>query len=297
MLKYFVFFCSLLFVLSSCSLENVAEQEQINDDNDIQNYIKQTKLVMQKTPEGMYYSIKASNGTKVAAASDLVKFNYKLFLLEGPLVDSTNAALGQYRHLIFGVTQSLFTPLIQLMKEGDKGTFLLPSGLAFGGSSVGNVPAYSVIRAEVELVSIRTQAEQISDMKKLYTFDKAETTNSGLVFQKITESPTGAAVVAGKLVKLNYVGRLGYSYLQKEASTNKVIYDSKFDANDPAKPLEFAVGSGQVIPGFEEMVLKMKVGEKAKAILPYSIAYGTNGNASIPGYSPLYFEIQIVSIN
>jgi FKBP-type peptidyl-prolyl cis-trans isomerase len=39
----------------------------------------------------------------------------------------------------------------------------------------------------------------------------------------------------------------------------------------------------------------MKVGEKAKAILPYTIAYGTSGNSTIPGYSPLYFEIEVVS--
>jgi FKBP-type peptidyl-prolyl cis-trans isomerase len=56
------------------------------------------------------------------------------------------------------------------------------------------------------------------------------------------------------------------------------------------------VGAGQVIPGFEEAVKKLKRYEKAKVILPYNIAYGTNGNSSIPGYSPLYFEIEVVFI-
>jgi FKBP-type peptidyl-prolyl cis-trans isomerase len=296
MLKYCVYFFSLLVVISSCSIENVAEQEQANNDTDIQNYIKQTKLVMQKTSDGMYYSVKSSGGTKVAAASDLVKLNYKLFLLDGTLVDSTNSVLSQYKYLIFGVSQSLFTPIVQLMKEGDKGTFLLPSGLAFGANTFGNVPAYSVIRAEVEVLGIRNLAEQISDMKKLYVFDKAETTTSGLVFQKTVVSTTGAAVVAGQMVKVNYLGRLGYGYIQKDA-TNKVIFDSKFGSSETSGPLTFTVGSGQVIPGFEETVLKMKVGEKAKAILPYNIAYGTSGNTSIPGYSPLYFEIEVISAN
>jgi len=59
--------------------------------------------------------------------------------------------------------------------------------------------------------------------------------------------------------------------------------------------LTFLTGSGQLIAGFEEAVLKMKVGEKAKAILPYTIGYGTKGNSNIPGYSPIYFEIEIVS--
>jgi FKBP-type peptidyl-prolyl cis-trans isomerase len=110
------------------------------------------------------------------------------------------------------------------------------------------------------------------------------------VFQKTLENPTGAAVTNGQSVKVNYTGRLGYGYIQTDA-TGKVIYDSKFGSG----ALTFTAGAGQLIPGFEETVLKMKVGEKAKAILPYTIAYGTAGNSSIPGYSPLYFEIEIVS--
>jgi FKBP-type peptidyl-prolyl cis-trans isomerase len=106
----------------------------------------------------------------------------------------------------------------------------------------------------------------------------------------MVEKPTAAAVTKGQTVTVNYVGRLGYGYIQTDAS-NKVIYDSKFGSGT----LTFNVGAGQLIAGFEETVLKMKVGEKAKAILPYTIAYGTAGNSTIPGYSPLYFEIEVVS--
>ncbi len=61
MLKYIFFIFSFFVVLSSCSVENVAEQEQVNDEADIQNYITQTKLVnMLKTADGIYYSIKPS---------------------------------------------------------------------------------------------------------------------------------------------------------------------------------------------------------------------------------------------
>jgi FKBP-type peptidyl-prolyl cis-trans isomerase len=179
---------------------------------------------------------------------------------------------------------------VSLMKAGDKGTFLLPSSLAFGGNTFGSVPAYSVIKAEVEVVSIKNQAAQIASMQTLYGFTASEKTTSGLIFQKTVENPTGAAVVSGQSVKVNYTGRLGYGYIQTDAN-GKVIYDSKFGSGT----LVFTAGAGQLIPGFEETVLKMKVGEKAKAILPYTIAYGVAGNSSIPGYSPLYFEIEVVS--
>lgn len=295
MLKYIFFIFSFFVVLSSCSVENVAEQEQLNDEAEIQSYITQTKLVnMLKTADGMYYSIKPFGGTKVAAANDLVTLNYKLYLLDGTLIDSTNASAKQFKSIVYGAAPSIFTPIIQLMKEGDKGTFLLPSSLGFGATSIGNVPAYSVLRAEVEVISIRTETEQITDMKNLYDFKNSETTSSGMVFQKIVESTTETpAIGTAKTVTVKYLGRLGYGTVKVDATTNKLVFDSKFGEGQ----FTFITGTSQVIKGFEEAVLKLKLNEKAKIILPSSLAYGANGNATIPGYSPLYFEIEVVFVN
>jgi FKBP-type peptidyl-prolyl cis-trans isomerase len=290
MMKYVVLFFALAIGLTSCSVDNPVEQEVSKNDTDIQNYLKQRNLSYQKTADGMYYSIVSAGATAAPAVADLVTMQYKLTLLDGTFVDSTSKVANQSKSIIFGVSQSMFTLPVSLMKAGDKGTFLLPSSLAFGANSFGSVPAYSVIKAEVEVVSIKNQADQITAMQTTYGFTSPEKTTSGLVFQKTLENPSGAAVVAGQSVKVNYLGRLGYGYIQTDAS-NKVIYDSKFGSG----ALTFTAGAGQLIPGFEETVLKMKVGEKAKAILPYTIAYGTAGNSSIPGYSPLYFEIEVVS--
>ena len=290
MVKYVVLFFALAIGLTSCSVDNPVEQEVSKNDTDIQNYLKQRNLTYQKTTDGMYYSIVSAGATASPAVSDLVTLHYKLTLLDGTFVDSTSKVAGQSKSIIFGVSQSLFSLPVSLMKAGDKGTFLLPSSLAFGANTFGNVPAYSVIKAEIEVVSVKNQADQITAMQSTYGFTAPEKTTSGLVFQKVVENPTGAAVTTGQMIKVNYTGRLGYGYIQTEA-TNKVVYDSKVGSGT----LTFTAGDGQLIPGFEETVLKMKVGEKAKAILPYTIAYGAAGNSSIPGYSPLYFEIEVVS--
>ena len=293
MLKYIFFIFSFFVVLSSCSVENIAEQEQANDEAEIQNYITQAKLVnMLKTASGMYYTIKPSGVTKAAVANDLVTLNYKLYLLDGTLVDSTNAQAKQFKSIVYGVSSSIFSPIIQLMKEGDKGTFLLPSSLGFGPTSIGNVPAYSSLRAEVEVISIRSETEQITDMRNLYGFKKPEITSSGMVFEKTLESTTEAAISTGKSVTVKYLGRLGYGTVKVDAITNKLVFDSKFGEGE----FTFITGTSQVIKGFEEAVLKMRLNEKAKIILPSSIAYGANGNSTIPGYSPLYFEIEIVFV-
>ncbi len=290
MWKYFVLFFAIAISLTSCSVDNPVEKQVSLNDQDIQNYLKQRNLTYQKTTDGMYYNIVPSGYTVAPAVTDLVTLHYKLTLLDGTFVDSTSKAASQSKSIIYGVSQSMFTLPVSYMKAGDKGTFLLPSSLAFGGNAFGSVPAYSVIKAEIEVLSVKNQAAQISSMQTIYGFSNPEITSSGLVFQKIVEKPTAAAVTKGQAVNVNYLGRLGYGYIQTDAS-NKVIYDSKFGSG----ALNFNVGAGQLIPGFEETVLKMKVGEKAKVILPYTIAYGTTGNTSIPGYSPLYFEIEVVS--
>ena len=290
MLKYLVLFFALAIGLTSCSVENPVEQEVAKNDVDIQNYLKQRNLSYQKTTDGMYYTLVPGGATTAPAVSDLITFHYKLTLLDGTFVDSTSKVANQSKSIVFGVSQSMFTLPVSYMKAGDKGTFLLPSSLAFGANSFGSVPAYSVIKADIEVVSIKNQADQITSMQTTFGFTSPEKTSTGLVFQKTLENPTGAAVTKGQSVKVNYTGRLGYGYIQTDAS-NKVIYDSKFGSGT----MTFTVGAGQLIPGFEETVLKMKVGEKAKAILPYALAYGVAGNSSIPGYSPLYFEIEVVS--
>lgn len=69
-----------------------------------------------------------------------------------------------------------------------------------------------------------------------------------------------SAVVAGKKVKIHYTGTFDNGEV--------------FDSSREAAPLEFEVGSGQVIPGFDNAVIGMKVGEQKQVRLPEEEAYG-----------------------
>jgi FKBP-type peptidyl-prolyl cis-trans isomerase len=297
-MKYiFGILISCVLFLSSCSVDTVDEQSNKNE-VEIQNYIKVQKLTLQKSADGLYYQLNTTGSTgKIKNQGDLVTFNYKMTLLDGTVIDSTSKAKGINRSTVWGLsnTTTVFTLPLTMLKEGESGIFLIPSALAFGGTAYGDVPAFSVIKLELSLDAIRNEAEQIALIQKTYAIENPEKTSTGLIFKKLVENPTGASVSADAPVLVNYTGRLAYSYVHADAS-GAYVYNAIFGSGTLGTPtVPFVLSQNNLIPGFTEALKKMRAGEKAAVIIPYALGYGTAGNSTIPGYSPLYFEISVIA--
>jgi FKBP-type peptidyl-prolyl cis-trans isomerase FkpA len=78
--------------------------------------------------------------------------------------------------------------------------------------------------------------------------------------------------------------------------TGKYTSGTVFDTNVGGTLLVFPVGEGLMISGFDEAITYMKAGGKALVLLPSNLAYGTQGYYTIPGYTPLVFEIELVKV-
>ena len=111
----------------------------------------------------------------------------------------------------------------------------------------------------------------------------ATTTPSGLTYL-ITKKGTGRQLKAGDTVILNYTGTL----------TNGLKFDSSHDRNEP---LEFKLGAGRVIKGWDEGVAKLRIGDQAILVIPGKLAYGPKGIPNvIPPDATLIFIVEVINV-
>ena len=100
---------------------------------------------------------------------------------------------------------------------------------------------------------------------------------------------TGADAVAGKTVSVDYALWL-YSLTGVD---NK---GTLIDTSVGRTPYAFVLGTGAVIPGFDQGVTGMKVGGVRRVIVPPALAYGATGNQGIPPNANLVFEIELLNV-
>ena len=102
---------------------------------------------------------------------------------------------------------------------------------------------------------------------------------------------SGEGIVAGKIAIVQYTGWL----YEASAADNK---GRQFDSSrTQGQPFRFPVGTGQVIKGWDQGVVGMKVGESRRLIIPPDLAYGDGGAGGvIPPGATLIFDIELVGI-
>ena len=131
----------------------------------------------------------------------------------------------------------------------------------------------------------RIDAQKAKQAKELHKVSAGfKQMDSGLRYQIIQEG-TGQQPVAGQTVSVHYKGQL----------LDGTVFDSSYKRQ---KPLDFVLGQGQVIPGWDEGVSLLKVGDKARFVIPSDLAYGSRGAGGvIPPNAALIFDVELVTVS
>jgi FKBP-type peptidyl-prolyl cis-trans isomerase len=139
-------------------------KELPNEDAILQDYFKKNNINATKTPSGLYYSIKNEGIGDKAKPGNTVTMNYTGMFLDGSKFDSNQDSLFQHVtpytfQLGKGQVIRGWDEGVALLSKGSKGTFYIPSALAYGSSSMPGsaanpkgIPPYSTLMFDVELV-------------------------------------------------------------------------------------------------------------------------------------------------
>lgn len=293
----FLLLATLGLLTTACSKDDTPADYGPIDDAIITKYLADKAITTaQKQPSGFYFVPGTTNANaKLATVGTNVSIRYTGTLLDGTVFDATSLRNNVPSSFVVGNSNAP-TGLqlgVLLMHLGDKAVLLLPSSLAFGlGGATGLngtvVPANTVVRYEVEVVDFNYAATDDAIITSYLTTSAITTAQkqaSGLYYVPVTANPTGTPATAGKTVSVLYTGRL----------MDGTVFDASSLNNN--KPLDFLLGSGSVIKGWDEGIALMRKGEKAVLLIPSALAYGPNGRGTtILPNAVLRFEVEVVDV-
>lgn len=184
------------------------------------------------------------------------------------------------KHTVFGYVVS-GQEVVDSIAQGDPITTV---EIVREGSNAAQWNAIEAFRNFENSRAKREQAEREARESGLENLAAGfEKTASGLHY-KIIQNGKGVAAVKNKKVSVHYEGSL----------ENGQIFDSSYKRKEP---IEFTLGIGQVISGWDEGVALLKEGDKARFVIPSDLGYGARGAGGvIPPHATLIFDVELVKV-
>ncbi len=182
------------------------------------------------------------------------------------------------KHTVFGFVETGIE-VVNAIEQGDKINNIEIIRVGEEAENWDAVKAFKDFQDGKEEREAKEKKQREEALAKLTEgFDKTE---SGLYY-KILEEGKGAKAQKGQTVSVHYEGQLA----------NGMLFDSSYQRKEP---ISFTLGVGQVIPGWDEGISLLSVGDKARLIIPSNLAYGSRGAGGvIPPHATLIFDVELV---
>lgn len=287
--------------MSSCQKTKVTEKDAVE-----YTYIKEGS---EKAPNGSFllYNL------EITTANDSVIYSTLTQPFPGYLMANDSIT-----------PQNGMDEIFLSLRKGDSITFEAAAKIIFNGNQPAPIKEDDIIKVRLGAYDVKTEAEmqafyeevmkkeqeKSAERAKTLLVEEAKTIDSyvaekGLTAQKtenglyyvIEKEGTGEATTPGTTMYVNYAGYLLDGTLFDTSLPDIAKANNIFNEGRPYEPLPVNVGMGQVIPGWDEGLMLLKKGSKAKFIIPSPLAYGENGaGALIPANSILVFDVEVTDV-
>ena len=260
-----------------------------------------------KSSSGIYYKLeKIGENDQKPKAGDYITIDLVYKTIKDSIFFTGHRKLQLTRSEFEGSIDECFS----MLNKGDKAEFIIHANDFFKRTLQSNLPSFltesSDIKIEINVIDIQTMQdfenhkkafvkwiEDFGDYEReillQYIHQKKiafEPTASGIYYMK-TQKGNGRKVALGDTLEIEFEGR---------------FLDGKFFDSTVKRKESFYFVYGtewQLIKGLEEVVGMMEEGEKALAIMPSELAFGSNGSTTgiIPPFTSLIFEVEVKKIN
>ena len=192
--------------------------------------------------------------------------------VETPWLDGKHTVFGHVvdgQEVVNAIQQGDKIETVEIVREGES---------AKNFNAVESFRQFNGAKAEREAAAKKQQEDLLGELSQGF-----EKTNSGLRYKMISEG-SGKQAEKGKTVSVHYKGML----------PDGTVFDSSYKRK---QPIEFPLGKGHVIEGWDEGIQLLKEGDKARFVIPSNLGYGSRGAGGvIPPNATLIFDVELVQV-
>ena len=281
------------------NVEKMKESMKIEAKRALDEYVVNNNINVTPEPSGVYIIPIEKGKGRCPVKGEKVELDFSATLLNGQPVGSTFDSPEKFSFVLGeGYTIQGWEEIVPKMHLGDRVKAIIPFDMAYGEHSVGEIPAYANLVYDIKLLKITTAAELQAEAERALKALKEESERAFFDYLKvnnITDYTASGLFFAKSLVTEGAQPQKG--------QTARIKFEATYldgtplgDSEQLGGQYDLVIGEGKVLKGLEEGVSLMRVGEKARFVLPYTLAYGANPYGNIPAYSNLVFDVELLDV-